>query len=220
MQNYAESFLGYREKVTVVPCIDYELTTPAAVMPVSLAELKANARLDASDTSEDTYLTLLINSVTMHAEDIMRRDIINKTYTGRMDYFPTDGSSPIEIRKSRLQSITSIKYYVDGVLQTFSSAKYYITKEADYGSIYLTEGESWPSDADSRKQAVEIIFVAGFGAAAVNVSDEIRLALLQHATFMYQSRGDACDGGCSKFMPDTSKETYLANKLYSLCEGC
>jgi uncharacterized phiE125 gp8 family phage protein len=205
------------------PRIDYVLQTGPAALPVTVDEVKQQARIDPSITSEDTYLTLLINAAVTAAENYMRRDLINKTYYAFMDYFPSYLNAfpnypyvGIELTRSKLQSITAIEYLVSGVFQTFSSANYYFTNDTDFSSIYLVQGQSYPENVDTRKQAVRITFVAGYGATSSNVPIEIKLALLNHITFMYQQRGDSGDAGFSASIPELALDIYDQFKIYSL----
>lgn len=214
MQNYFPDIFG--DYGAPEPRINYLLMTGTAVTPVSLDEVKAQARLDPSDTSEDTYLTSLINTATTFAEGYTGRDLINKTYIAYLDRFPYSQCQGLELRRSKLQSITTLQYYVNGVLTTWSSSNYYITNSADYSAIYLVSTSSWPSDCDVRKQAVKITFVAGYGADATFVPAEFKQGLLQHITAMYQARGDACDGGCEQSLPATAKAIYDQFKIYTI----
>lgn len=185
---------------------EYNLTTGAAALPLTLAEVKAQLYLTVSDTSQDDYLTLLINAVTSFAEKYTSRDLINKTYTTYLNCFPDFYLSPpigIELRKSKLQSITSISYYIDNVLTVWSSSKYYATVQNDFSSVYLVNGESWPS-VDVRAQAVKIIFVAGYGAAGSSVPADFKLALLQHIGQLFENRGDCPDA----HLPENAKIIY------------
>jgi uncharacterized phiE125 gp8 family phage protein len=199
-----------------VPFNQYVLVTPASALPISLDEVKTQAKLDADDTSEDTYLQSLILAAVNRCESYIRRDLINKTYRLYLNRFPYSDTVGIEIKRSKLQSISFLKYYLDGVLTTLSSANYYFADSADYSSIYLIEDVSWPTP-DTRRQAVQIEFVAGYGSSATSVPDDIRQALLQHVTFMYQSRGDSGDGGFSDSLPATTEQIYKYRKIYSIC---
>lgn len=198
------------------PKIDYVLLTGAPIVPVSLDEMKAQARVDPTITSEDTYFTMLAKAAVTAAENYMRRDLINKTYYAFMNNFPWSSSTGIELTRSKLQSITAIQYLVSGVLQTVSSSTYYITNNTDFGSIYLVNGQGWPADTDVRKQAVRITFVAGYGTLATDIPEEIKIGLLNHITFMYQQRGDSGDAGFSSSIPQLSLDIYDQFKIYSL----
>lgn len=189
--------------------LDYPLVTGTSTLVVSLAEAKEELKIDTSDTSQDNVITRLIYTATNYFELVTGRDLINKTYKCYLNSFPNVGygyapityggygnCNQIRILKSKLQSITSIKYYSNGVLVTWDAANYYITDENDYAAIYLTDGSNWPSDVDNRMQAIVITFVAGYGIDATFVPYDIKQALLQYIVYLYENRGDCdCSGG-------------------------
>jgi len=120
----------------------------------------------------------------------------------------------IEIERSKLQSITSIQYYKDGSLTTVSSSIYYITNNPDFASIYLVDGQEWPADVDNRKQAVQITFVAGYGATGSSVPSDLKIAMLEHIAAYYENRGDCAD--CTENIPAFSRQIYASNKIYKV----
>ena len=174
--------------------INYILQTDSASEAVTLDEVKTYLRIDGTDY--DAILTPLIKSVRQLAEKITGRDFINKTWKTYLDYFPS--CEEIEIKKSKLQSINSIQYYTNGVLTTLASSVYYITDEDSYSSIYLVDGQSYPL-VDCRKQAVEIVFVSGYGASASDVPQALKQAMITHIAYLFENSGDCSDGGESLF---------------------
>jgi len=70
---------------------------------------------------------------------------------------------------------------------------YYTLKDNHYGEIHLSPNKNYPTDLTLRLGGVEIVFVAGYGSVKTDVPDDIRKAMLQHATFFYQNRGDCCN---------------------------
>lgn len=177
-----------------IQIIDYTLETPAASEPITLAEAKTHLRIDTTDY--DSIITPLISTVRQYGEAITGRDFINKTYKGYLDQFPCDG---IEIRKSKLQSITSIKYYINSILTTLNSANYYFTKADNaFSKIYLVDGQDYPT-TDSKKQAIEILFVVGYGATAASVPEGLKQAMLSHLTALFNNTGDCVNSDQSQF---------------------
>lgn len=170
---------------------EYILAEDAASEPLTLSEVKTHLRLDGSDY--DDILTPLIKTARQFGEEITGRDFINKTYKCYLDAFPTYCDGRILIKKSKLQSITSIKYYLDDVLTTLDSSIYYITDSPTYASIYLKNNQSYPVTIDERKQAVEITFVAGYGASASSVPQGLKQAMLSHITYLYKNAGDCAN---------------------------
>lgn len=182
---------------------NYILVTDAAVEPVTLDEVKTALRLDGT-TDYDALITPLITSVRQFAEMTTGRDMINKTWKTFLDYFAFSSFSrfsplnvypffwnnyPIQIAKSKLQSITSIRYLSNGVYQTYDAANYYISEEADKSSIYLTATATSPQTVDNVKQAVEITFVSGYGATAADVPQGLKTLMINHI-------GDLLFGDC------------------------
>jgi len=180
---------------------DYILLTGAKASPVSLDQVKTNLRIDGDDF--DAQLLSLISVATAYGENTTGRDFINKTYKGFLDCFPDSSCRSIEIKKSKLQSITSIEYYIDGILTIFDSSKYFITESPDFAKIYLNEDESWPA-VDRRPQAVVITFVAGYGDDSCNVPSGIQQAILQNIAYMFNNAGD-----CSDVSDPIFKNMYL-----------
>lgn len=210
--------------------LDYPLVTGSSTLVVTLAEVKESLRIDALNTSEDNLITRLIYTATNYFEMITGRDLINKTYKCYLNNFPiatgyaalTYGYNQapcIRILKSKLQSITHIKYYVDGVLVTWNSSNYYITDENDYAAIYLKEGSNWPSDADNRVQSVIITFVAGYGATAADIPYDIKQELLQYITYLYENRGD-CDCSDGRGYPESARVLWTPRIIMWLGNTC
>lgn len=196
----------------------YKLITGAASYPITKTQVKDLLKLDASDTSEDDTIDLLIAAVTDYAEKYTRRDFINKTYRVYLEYLP----SLISIRKSKLQSIVHIKYYDQtDVQQTLSSSIYAFTDDTDYSRIYQKYQQSFPTTFSTRPDPVEIQFVAGYGADATYVPNSLKLAMLQHVASMYANRGDCTDGsgaGCdfASALPPASRMIYNSYKIYNI----
>lgn len=190
----------------------YNITTPAATTPVTLTEVKEHLRLDAADTSQDTYLTLLIDMATSYGERHTGRDFINKTYTTYRDNF----WEPILLRRSKVSSITSINYIINSTTTLLSSSVYGLEDVNDYPYIYLKQNQSWPDETDDIPQSIIIVFVSGYGASATDVPADIKMALLSHIAFVYENRGD-CGGGCNgSNLPGTSKSIYDSRRIINI----
>lgn len=146
-------------------CLDrraysYNLQNAPSTLPISLTQVKEHLRLDVSDSSDDSYLTSLIYSVTKFVEHYTKRDILTKQYLTYRDEF----YAPITIRKCQVKAIDSFKYLVNDVFTLFDSSNYYFTNNNDYFSqILLKKGKSYPSVVENRLQSIEILFRAGYG---------------------------------------------------------
>lgn len=175
------------------PAENYILLTPAVSSPISLDDIKEHIKSIQGFDDYDSQLLGLIKVVTEYGEKITGRDFINKTYKGFLNCFPNCAWKSIQIRKSKLQSITSIEYYKDGVLTTFDPSKYYFTECDNFSTIELVDGESWPSDVDRRKQAIVITFVSGYGEDSCDVPNTLRQAMLSQLTVLFKNAGDCGD---------------------------
>lgn len=207
----------------------YFVETPAAELAVPLDEVKL--WLKVSGSTLDAEITALIKSATKTAEHIMRRELINKGFRTFRDQF-SDYAYPygnyaalipyerrrsyrpgIELRRSSLQSVDSIEYLKSDVWTLVDSSIYYATTENEYSRILLVDGESWPTDIDSREQAVRIDFMAGYGATSDDVPEDVKTAIKMHIANAFANRGDCVDG---KFLPPGAKGIYLQNRILEI----
>ena len=165
-----------------------ELTSGPAVEPDTTAEAKEEMRIDFSD--HDTKIGTLITAARRWAEDYTRRAFITQTWVQRMDYFP---NNLIELAKPPVQSVTSIQYIdTDGDTQTWAASSYIVDTKAIRCRITPEWGDWWPSERDIMN-AVIITFVSGYGAAASNVPEEIRQAILMLVSHWYDHSGIVSD---------------------------
>lgn len=192
----------------------YIIEVPPAELPVSVTLVKEHLKISVTDTSQDAFLELLIKAATNYAQKFMNRILINTTFKTFRPCFTRFFS----LRKAKATSVTSIQYLKDNVLTTVPSADYLLTQSNDYAQIHLVDGESWPTDVDNHPQAIEIVFVAGYGADSSFVPDDIKIALLNHIAKMYESRGD-CDctssGSSANVAALLPPETRL---VYEMCK--
>jgi uncharacterized phiE125 gp8 family phage protein len=133
------------------------LITPPAAEPLSLAELKADLRVDHSD--HDASLTRFLAEARSWVERRTQRAFLTQTWEAVLDVFPR---YEIELPLLPVQSITSVKYDdVDDVEQT-------LVLDTDYrfanGRVYPVE--AWPSTFAQGSNTVRIRFVAGYATAA------------------------------------------------------
>jgi uncharacterized phiE125 gp8 family phage protein len=214
LSTFGAPFLPFGGNPALLPSV-YQLTVANAALVVSLALVKQALILDADDTSLDDLLTIYIKAATNFCENYTGRDLLTKTYIGYLDTFPNYNvdytlygsvGSYIQIQKSQLLTLNSIKYYTGGVLTTVSSSTYYKSYSKDYSNIYAVAGASWPTDVDVRKQAIQINFDAGYGATGASVPDDLKEGILQHIAQMFENRGD-----CTSETPSATSDTVIAS---------
>jgi len=149
------------------------LVTPPATEPFTTAEAKTHLRVEIAD--DDAYIDALTKAARLKLEDDTGRALVTQTWKLVLDGFPANDGGII-VPKSPLQSVASLKYVdSDGILQTVETADYAVDTATKPGWVVPAFGMSWPSPRDSMN-AVELTFVAGYGAAA-DVPEHAKLAI-------------------------------------------
>lgn len=173
--------------------MDLTVATAPASEPVTTAEAKTHLRVDSSD--DDTYIDTLVKSARMWIERTNGLALVNTTYDGSINAFPhTDGA--IIIPKYPLSSVTSITYYDDDLSTStvFSSSSYQVDTRTRPPRIVIKNGSSWPTDSLRLSSGVVVRFVAGFGATAASVPEDIKHAVKLLVGSMYAHRGPEVTG--------------------------
>lgn len=214
----------------------YKVISGPVNLAVDLATVKQHLRVTSTD--EDALITQYINAAIAYAEKKTRRDFITRTYETFRDEWPYLGTSEgyydlsnnyyssydrirygdaklyaFELRKSPLQSVSSVEYLVDGSFVTLANTVYYNTLESDYSEVLLAEDQCWPEDKDQGLQSIKITFVSGFGDTSADVPEDIKTALLMHVTHLYQNRGDCSNEG---MIPSMVNSIYLQSRIENL----
>jgi uncharacterized phiE125 gp8 family phage protein len=160
----------------------YRLITAPESLPVTLAEAKAQLRVDHTD--EDALITRLVKAATAYLDGrtgILGRCLVTQTWELTLDAFPAE---EIELPLGPVQSVTSVKY-VDtaGVTQTVPEADYYLDNASI--SAWVMPQIEWP-DTMEAANAVTVRYVAGTAPAAV--PDALRHAILVMVSAWYDKR--------------------------------
>lgn len=190
----------------------YIVTVPPTGLPLSLDEVKDHLKWSLADDSQDAYFKILIKVVTEFAEKYTKREFITRTYQTYRDTF----SDNLEIRRSPLQSITTIEYLVGGVFATLSTDIYFATLSNTFSRLVLKAGQVWPTGLDLQEQAIKITFKSGYGNDLSSTPQALREAMLQHIAAMYENRGDCSENrvsggilaGAQRFLPVDAQLIY------------
>jgi len=145
--------------------VTLRLTTAAAVLAVTVAEVKAHLHIDDDITVEDVSLQALIKAATEDAEHEMQRALVTQRWTLTLDALPADGV--IELRRPPVQSVVSLKYIDStGVQQTLSDTAYRVLPGDLSSRVVPVYGGTWPP-IRATEDAIEIVFSCGVAADAV-----------------------------------------------------
>lgn len=175
-----------------------ELVTAPTALPVSLAEVKAQLRIEHDD--EDNYLDRLINTgVNMvDAKGVLGQGLITQTWAQWMSNNP---EREVALQLGPVQSVTAIKYYdTDGDLQTDTLSHYDVFGLSQNKTVKPKTGYGWPT-AQLRQDAIKIEYVVGFGDASTDVPESLRHAMLMLIAHWYENRENELVGVASKTLP-------------------
>ena len=193
----------------------YKKTVPATFKAVSLSEVKSFIGLPETCSAPlNTKLNLLIDSVTECFERFASTVVMQATFQVKFDEFRNN----LEIRRYPLVSITTVKYFDDAtpsVEQTVSSDDYYIIEDAFYSLLAYANDFIQPSLRD-REQSVIITFLAGFASESSKVPADIKTAIIEQVSFLYENSG--CDP--DKSMSPVFRSIINKYKPLELGGGC
>lgn len=162
--------------------MNFKVITAVAAEPVSLAEARLQLKVDADDTSHDTYITnVLIPGAREFAEHYTGLALAPRTLEAAMDEFPAC-SDAIVLPMPPVTSITSVKYTDEaGDEQTLDTADYALDAY-DNRTVALTYDSTWPA-TQCIPNAVRVRFVCGYDGQAEGdpaLPQAVKAAMLLH----------------------------------------
>lgn len=180
------------------------VTTPPSIEPLSAAETKSYLKID--DSVDSTLITRLIETSRVWVENYTNRTLINTVYklsldsVGYQDVPLKEGTYTgaykvpyldyIELPRSPVSAVSSVKYFNDDNTEnTWATTNYYVDTAREPARIVLRNGGTWPTSLRNAN-GIEVNYTAGYGATATDVPEAIRVAMLEHITFLYEHRGD------------------------------
>lgn len=205
--------MALRQPVEFHPYRGHKRTVAPATEPVAATDLRSALGYSSDDTASlsDAEALGLIAQSREHIENMTGMAIISQSWILAIDQWPTGGSDwwdgvregaiasiyrgkrELHLPRYPLQSITSVTTYDEAsnstaitVATTFDVDTY-----QDPGRMSLKTAQTWPV-ATRAINAIEVVYVCGFGDAATDVPEGIKRAVLQMATYLFAHRGDGC----------------------------
>ena len=202
--------MSLRPRVTYTQYRGHAVVTPPAIEPVTAAELRAH--LAETETAlPDAEANDLIATARDMIEETTGIAMINQTWRLVLDAWPSqradwwDGvrqgaiadinGAPdyVYLPRYPLASIDAVTVYDEAgtpasvvVADTFDVDTY-----QKPGRMVLRNGSTWPI-ALRNSNAIEVDYIAGFGATAASVPATLRRAVKQVAAYLYSHTGDDC----------------------------
>lgn len=197
-----------------------------AAEPVAAADLRTQLRTDSTDLP-DAQADGYISEARQEIEDQTGLALITQTWKLTLDRWPSsrgepwwDGTRQIAISeldssagtlilpRYPLQSISSVTTYSeDGTSTAVAvSSTFDIDAQQMPGRMRLQSGATWPT-ALRPTNAIEVTYIAGYGAAASSVPAPLVRAVRNMAAHIYANRGDC-----------TAGDAYQASGAAAVCE--
>ena len=188
-----------------------KIKTAWTINVVSIADFKAFARIDSSDSTENSLIESLIFVAQDLAEQFMNRAItfqVLQLFLDRLPFYSdariqegiytapdiTYNSNYIVLPKPNLIEIVAVKYYSDdNTATTFATENYFVDTTSEQGRVVLRSGKSWPTTTELRDaNAYEVEYKAGYGNnngdTASLVPRNITNAIKMLALHLYENR--------------------------------
>lgn len=168
--------------------MDLVRTAPPAALFADLTLIKRHLRID--NLASDAVLTHYASVAEQHLDGrngYLARALVTQTWRLTLDSWPV--CRQIELPFPPLVSVTSITYYdVANAQQTLAADQYAVVANEFVGRVEATPLAVWPVTYD-RRDAVQVNFTAGYGAASAVPAPIMQGALLIIAN-MFANRGD------------------------------
>ncbi len=162
------------------------LLTPPTALPITLAMLKAELRIEGTD--EDAFLQTLIAAATRRVEFECGLALINQSWRLLRDFWPRDRILSIPLHPVR--AITSLRVVKDGVAAIPPEESYSVDLSGRPARIMARCGFPQP---DSGLNTVQVDIDAGFGPGPEDVPADLKLAVCRLAAHWYEDRSGLDD---------------------------
>jgi uncharacterized phiE125 gp8 family phage protein len=161
-----------------------KVVTPPAVFPVTIAEAKAQCRIDIDDENDLIYD--FIGAATERVQLAARRTLMTTVYDLFFDAWPR---FPISLALPPVASVTGIYYTAEDTAEaTWAATNYAVNTNSEPARIVYKRNASTPSVTLEPVNAVRIRYTAGYGSTTSAVPDRYRQAIRMLIGHYYENR--------------------------------
>jgi len=173
-------------------------TTPPAIKPVSEEELKAHLRVTSSAEDPEISAALEAAIAEIDGTGLLGRAMITQQFTQMS--VPVASARDIELDITPAQSLDAVELVKrDGTIEAPDLAGFELISDGERAWIRAASG--WPSDLESRPDAIRLTFTAGFGDTADDVPPTLRAAVKLLAAHRFEIRDEVVIGTITSQIP-------------------
>lgn len=201
-----------------------------ATEPVSVSEAKDYLRVDQSN--EDGRIGAMITAARIHLEEYLSLKFITQDWDVFLDGWPIgrindwwDGVRDGSIRElssqageiilpiGRMQQLLAFETFADdNVAVSETVADYIVDTTGNRARIALKTGGVWPTTVLRAVNGIKFRVRVGFGSSASDVPMDIKQAILEYVSHLYENRGDQAKVKAPAYIY-TLVEHYRRHKL-------
>ena len=192
----------------ITPYRSLRVHTPPVVEPVSLADAKAQCRVDSS--TEDALISSYITMAREYVESTLDVALITQTLEARYDTFPL--WELILPRPPMAPGAVTVTYRDEaGQMQTISSAasQFQVDQYVTPGRIYPLYENVWPA-VRGDENSVTVQWTAGYGASGASTPAVARGAVLLLVAHWFEMRQPVVAGYSQVLPVPATFDTLLA----------
>jgi uncharacterized phiE125 gp8 family phage protein len=172
------------------------LLTPPAIEPLTLDEAKAYLRVAIAD--DDVLIGTLVAGARSHVEAATHRALITQSWRLGRDAWPKNGR--IAVLPAPLRTLAAARVYdLDGNAQSIDVQAFVLDTISAPGVLSFPP---WSLPLPGRDRAgIELDVSVGYGDAAADVPEPLRLAIRLLVAHWYENRGVVTPGASLAPLP-------------------